>query len=316
MGLAFEGVSLVLAYQVSNFVNHTQGGLTLKGIILAGGTGSRLYPATRSFSKQLLPVYDKPMIYYPLSVLMLANVREIMIITTPRDEALFRDLLSHLDLMGVSISFRVQAEPRGIADALIVAKDFICNEPVMLVLGDNLFWGQGFSPILQNASNLELGARIFCYPVADPERFGVAEIDSESRVISIEEKPISPKSKYAITGLYALDADCSHIASELTPSSRGELEITGVLQRYLDNGLLEAEVLGRGFAWLDTGTHESLLEAGHFVSAIEKRQGVKIACIEEIALANGWVDAEMIVRLSASYGKGSYGQYLRDLIAS
>ena len=285
-----------------------------KGIILAGGSGSRLYPITKGVSKQLLPIYDKPMVYYPLSVLMLAGIRDILLISTPEDISSFERLLGDGSEFGVRLSYAVQPSPDGLAQAFIIGEEFIGQSHVCLVLGDNIFYGQGFTPLLRTASNRQSGATVFGYQVKDPERFGVVEFNAEKRAVSIEEKPRKPKSNYAVTGLYFYDNDVVQIAKRVKPSHRGEVEITSINQAYLKRGDLNVELLGRGFAWLDTGTHESLLEAGHFVETIEKRQGYKIACLEEIAFNNGWLDTDDLHRIGQSLSKNSYGQYLLSLI--
>ena len=284
-----------------------------KGIILAGGSGSRLYPITKGVSKQLLPIYDKPMVYYPLSVLMLAGIQDILLISTPEDIGSFKRLLGDGSEFGVRLSYAVQPSPDGLAQAFIIGEEFIGQSNVCLVLGDNIFYGQGFTPLLRTAANRQRGATVFGYQVKDPERFGVVEFDAEKRAVSIEEKPSKPKSNYAVTGLYFYDNDVVQIAKDVRPSHRGEVEITSVNQTYLERGDLNVELLGRGFAWLDTGTHESLLEAGHFVETIEKRQGYKIACLEEIAFHNGWLDKGDLRRIGLLLSKNGYGEYLLSL---
>lgn len=285
----------------------------MKGIVLAGGAGSRLHPITLAQSKQLLPIYDKPMIYYPLSALMLAGIRDILVITTPEDAPGFRRLLGDGSQYGLSLSFATQEKPNGIAEAFLIGETFLAGEPAALVLGDNLFFGQGFTPKLMHAAERSDGATVFAYEVHDPDRFGVVAFDQDMRALSIEEKPTVPKSNWAVTGLYFYDREIVEIARSIRPSARGELEITSINQSYLERGKLYVEILGRGFAWLDTGTHDSLLEASHFVQTVEKRQGFKIACLEEIAFRAGWLDAETVRRSGQAMGKTGYGQYLLRL---
>ena len=286
----------------------------MKGIILAGGSGTRLYPITKGVSKQLLPIYDKPMVYYPLSVLMLAGIQDVLIITTSEDQEGFIRMLGNGSEFGINITYKIQPSPDGLAQAFIIGEDFIGNDSVCLVLGDNIFWGQGFTPILKNAVSRRKGATVFGYQVNDPERFGVVEFDSSKKAISIEEKPKNPKSNFAVTGLYFYDNDVVEMAKQVKPSHRGELEITTLNQMYMDRGDLHVELLGRGFAWLDTGTHESLLEAAMFVEIIEKRQGYKIACLEEIAWRNGWLSNEQVEAIAKTLSKNGYGAYLLGLL--
>nr|WP_297399468.1 glucose-1-phosphate thymidylyltransferase RfbA [uncultured Marinobacter sp.] len=286
----------------------------MKGIVLAGGSGTRLYPITLGTSKQLLPVYDKPMIYYPLSVLMLAGIRDILIITTPEDQAGFKRALGTGEQFGIKLSYEIQPSPDGLAQAFIIGEEFIGDSNVCLVLGDNIFYGQGFTPKLKQAAQRSEGATVFGYQVKDPERFGVVEFDDNKRAISIEEKPEKPKSHFAVTGLYFYDNSVVDIAKQVTPSHRGELEISDINRAYLEQGKLNVELLGRGFAWLDTGTHESLLEAAQFVETIEKRQGYKIACLEEIAFNQGWLSAEQMRMQADQLKKNGYGEYLNDLL--
>ncbi|MGO4223201.1 glucose-1-phosphate thymidylyltransferase RfbA [Lysobacter sp. TAF61] len=284
-----------------------------KGIILAGGTGTRLYPITQGISKQLLPVYDKPMIYYPLSVLMLAGIRDVLIINTPHEQSLFRNLLGDGSQWGMNIEYAEQPSPDGLAQAYLIGRDFVAGQPSCLVLGDNIFHGPGLTAMLKRADARDQGATVFGYWVRDPERYGVAEFDQAGKVVGLEEKPAHPRSNYAVTGLYFYDGRASDFASELKPSPRGELEITDLNRRYLEEGSLHLEQLGRGYAWLDTGTHQSLLEASNYIETIEARQGLRVCCPEEIAWNNGWIDAERLNELARPLAKNGYGQYLLSL---
>jgi glucose-1-phosphate thymidylyltransferase len=288
----------------------------VKGIILAGGSGTRLHPVTQSISKQLLPIYDKPMVYYPLSVLMLAGIRDVLLISTPQDLPRFRELLGDGGRFGISVSYAAQPKPRGIAEAFTLGADFIGRDPVSLVLGDNVFYGQGFVEKLDAAAKQRTGATVFAYRVRDPEHFGVVEFDADYRAVSLTEKPSSPRSDWAVTGLYFYDNRVIDIARSLEPSARGELEITDVNRAYLDDGQLHVQFLGRGFAWLDTGTHESLLEASQFVQTIQRRQGMKIACPEEIALDRGWLTPDEVAAAAAAMEKSEYGRYLAELVSA
>ncbi len=282
----------------------------MKGIILAGGSGTRLYPITKSISKQIIPVYDKPMIYYPLSMLMLSNIREILIISTPRDISFYEDLLGDGSQIGLNISYAIQPSPDGLAQAFLIGEEFIGNDTCCLVLGDNIFYGHGLPEKLVEASQLQKGAIVFGYYVNDPERYGVAEMDDNNKVISLEEKPAHPKSNYAVTGLYYYDNTVVEKAKKLKPSARGELEITDLNRLYMNEGTLKVQLLGRGIAWLDTGTQQSLLQASNFIASIEERQGLKISCIEEIAFKRGFITREQLIKLGEELGKSAYGQYL------
>jgi len=288
----------------------------MKGIILAGGSGTRLYPLTVVVSKQLLPVYDKPMIFYPLSTLMMADIRDILIITTPQDQPLFKQLLGDGHRLGIRLAYAIQDKPRGLAEAFIIGRDFVGDDRVALILGDNIFYGHGLPALLYSAISRPRGATVFAYVVSDPERYGVVEIDAQGRAVSIEEKPAEPKSNLAVTGLYFFDNSVLDIAATLKPSARGELEITDVNRAYLERGLLAVETMGRGFAWLDTGTHDSLSEAGQYVEILERRQGLKVCCPEEIAYHRGFIDRDRLIENASQYGKSGYGKYLMRIAQS
>jgi len=304
----------MLAHEEAAMTTTTSRGAARKGLILAGGAGTRLHPATLAVSKQLLPVYDKPMIYYPLSALMLAGMRDVLVISTPQDTPRFQALLGDGSAWGMSLSYCVQPSPDGLAQAFILGRQFVGGAPSALVLGDNIFYGHDFHALLRRADARREGATVFAYHVHDPERYGVVEFDAQRRAISIEEKPKAPKSSYAVTGLYFYDGQVCDIAASIKPSARGELEITEVNAQYLRQRQLEVEIMGRGYAWLDTGTHDSLLEAGQFIATLEKRQGLKVACPEEIAWRAGWIDSAQLEKLAAPMAKNGYGQYLQKLL--
>ena len=286
----------------------------MKGIVLAGGSGTRLYPSTKVISKQLLPIYDKPMIFYPLSVLMLAGIREILVISTPKDIDRYEELLGDGSNWGIKLQYKIQPSPNGLAESFILGENFIGTDSVCLILGDNIFYGQGFSTLLKQSSLLSEGGMIYSYQVSDPKRYGIIELDQENNIISIEEKPDNPKSNYAVTGIYFYDNQVIEIAKNLKPSDRGEIEITSINQEYLKHGLLKTKILGRGYAWLDTGTAESLLDAGQFIQTIEKRQGYKIACIEEIAFNNNWINKDQLLNIIQSYNSCDYRDYLSSIL--
>jgi glucose-1-phosphate thymidylyltransferase len=315
LAVACELISYTIFNTNSIFNQTINKGKQMKGIILAGGSGTRLHPVTKIISKQLLPIYDKPMVYYPLSVLMLAGIREILIISTPRDIPHFQELLGDGSTWGLSLSYAIQPKPEGLAQAFIIGEKFINNEPVTLVLGDNIFFGTGFTPMLKEAATLQSGALVFAYQVKNAGQFGVVEFDSLQKAISLEEKPIKPRSNWAVTGLYFYDKNVCQMARSLKPSLRGELEITDLNRLYLEKNQLNVSKLGRGFAWLDTGTHESLLEAGQFVQTIEHRQGLKIACLEEIAYRNKWIDSTHLSNLIKQFGQTDYSNYLSLILS-
>lgn len=303
----------IFAYVCAKMMIKERVGLFMKGIILAGGSGTRLYPLTKAISKQIMPIYDKPMIYYPLSTLMLAGIREVLVISTPRDLPVFKDLLGDGKQLGMTFSYAIQEQPRGLADAFIIGADFIGKDSVALVLGDNIFYGQSFSRVLRSVASRESGATIFGYYVRDPREYGVVEFDEDGKALSIEEKPEHPKSNYAVPGLYFYDNDVVEIAANVKPSARGEIEITSINNEYLRRGTLRVETLGRGFAWLDTGNHDSLLDAADFVAAFQKRQGLYISCIEEIAYKRGFIDREQLLKLAEPLMKTDYGKYMVEV---
>lgn len=303
----------IIAFVCAKTLIKERFGLFMKGIILAGGSGTRLYPLTKAISKQIMPIYDKPMIYYPLSTLMLAGIREVLVISTPRDLPVFKDLLGDGKQLGMTFSYAIQEQPRGLADAFIIGADFIGKDSVALVLGDNIFYGQSFSRVLRSVASRESGATIFGYYVRDPREYGVVEFDEDGKALSIEEKPEHPKSNYAVPGLYFYDNDVVEIAANVKPSARGEIEITSINNEYLRRGTLKVETLGRGFAWLDTGNHDSLLDAADFVAAFQKRQGLYISCIEEIAYKRGFIDREQLLKLAEPLMKTDYGKYMVEV---